>query len=140
MRIVRIVTTVAVMASGAIVLWPSTANSANPVGDGFCHGGGPTSGDMCIGKTDGGAPWADWTGDNEIDVFNDWRYSGFPNDSPNDDGEFAINHDHDAQYVFEDPNQTGPVSCFPHPYLDSDMKGREDNDSSLRPRFGISGC
>lgn len=137
MRPVRVIAG-GVLIAAAVLAGPApTANSANPVGNGHCDTPYPASGEFCIGKTDAGAPWADWTGDNVINVFNDWRYSGYPSDSPNDDGESWINGDSDAQYVYEDPNRNGPRSCFPAFMLtgvDSDMKGRESNDSSLQPR------
>lgn len=140
MRIARIAGMLTFMTVAVPVLWPTMANSASPVGDGFCAGGGPVSGDMCIGKNDAGAPWADWTGDNVIMRFNDWRYSGFPNDSPNDDGERILNLDFDAQWVYQEPNLGMPRSCFQMFYNSSDLLGREENDSSLQPRFGIPTC
>jgi hypothetical protein len=135
MRLARTTAAFVLMATLFFAASTPPAISASTVGDGFCNTPAGLDGEFCIGKNDAGSPWADWTGENTIFVFNDWRYAGFPSDSPNDDGEYAINGDSQAMLVYEDPNHTGPGSCFPTVYVSSDMKGREDNDSSLLPHI-----
>lgn len=131
MRLVR--TTAAVLLMGALFLGGSAtiADSATPIGNGFC-----AAGEFCVGKNDTGLPWADWTGEAPVPVLNDWRYNGYPTDSPNDDGEQVLNGDEQAHIIYEDPDYDTPSSCFPTTYFDSDMKGRENNDSSFAQYVG----